>query len=273
MILKDFYTEKRKAITEELSYNSNLEDNTLIHLYTDNIFKTEIVNPVILFKYDAIDWETSSEKTYKADVNFCLYIVLPKGVISPNESYEKAFEFAHAIDKAIISGKTDLAFIDTNATFKVHEKQCTNEHEYWDKNDYFIWEITYKTTLIENTLKKRYTLLKNGVSDTDLIKMGYAPLTDEETNGRESNYIKIDNTTKVAGNLYLNSVTSNNAAKEDIAPSPETTIITNPDLDDDDILDLITDAEGNVIGNDPIEATDNTVSGNPDEVKTIKLNN
>ena len=271
MILKDFYTEKKSALLTEFGFYSTI--NPVVHLYTDTIFKADLPQPVIMFKYDTIEWETSSEKTYKADVDFCAYIVLPIVSTTPLTMYEEAFEMAHIVDRAILSTKNANAFIDTNSTFKVSEKQCTNEHEYWNKNDYFIWEITYKTTLIENTLKKRYTLLKNGASDDDLIKMGYAPLTVETTPGEGSNYVKIEEG-KIKGNLYLNSVTSNNAAKEALAPSPETSVITNSDLDGDTIEDntITLDVNGNVTGNETINVTDNAVSGNLDQVKAINLN-
>jgi len=270
MILKDFYTEKKSAITAEFSNNPITPK---VHLYTDTVFTPGVIEPTVMFKYDTIAWETSSEKTYKADVDFCVYIVLPIVNTITDESYNEVFEIAHSIDKAVLSAKNTNAFIDNNSTFKVSEKQCVNEHEYWDKNKFFIWEIMYKTTLIENTLKKKYTLLKNGVSDADLIKMGYAPLTQETPTDKESNYIEIHDT-EIESNLYLNSITSNNAAKENITPSLETSIITNPDLDDDTIEDnvIMLDANGNVIGHETIEATNNIVSGNLDQVKAIKLN-
>ena len=72
MILKEFYNEKKNAI--ETEFNS---DALTVHLYSDAVFKTTIDKPLVMFKYDTISWETSSEKNYKADVSFCLYIVLP----------------------------------------------------------------------------------------------------------------------------------------------------------------------------------------------------
>ncbi len=167
MILKEFYNEKKSAIQTEFTSNA-----LTVHLYSDAIFKTAIATPIAMFKYDTITWETSSEKTYKADVSFCLYIVLPVGTIS-SKSYEDVFEIAHRIDKAVLSNSNRNAFIDTNSTFKIQEKQCTNEHDYWDKNNYFIWKITYKTTLIETTLKKKYILFNNGLSNDVLEEMGY----------------------------------------------------------------------------------------------------
>lgn len=167
MILKDFYTEKKNAIETEFSTNA-----PAIQLYSDAVFKTTIDKPLVMFKYDTISWETSSEKNYKADVSFCLYIVLPIDNSSLNR-YEQAFEMAYRLDKAILSDSSNNNFLDTNSTFKIKEKQYTNEEVYWNKNDYFIWEITYKTTLVENILKKKYILFNNGLSNEELEKLGY----------------------------------------------------------------------------------------------------
>ncbi len=167
MILKDFYTEKKNAIETEFTSNA-----PAVHLYSEAVFKTAINEPLIMFKYDAISWETSSEKNYKADVSFCLYVVLPVGTIS-STSYENVFDIASKIDKAILSSSSANSFIDSNSTFKVKEKQYNNEEVYWSKNDYFIWEITYKTTLVENTLKKKYILFNNGLSNEALEDLGY----------------------------------------------------------------------------------------------------
>ncbi|MBF7092885.1 hypothetical protein IUY40_15220 [Flavobacterium sp. ALJ2] len=167
MILKDFYTEKKNAIETEFTSNA-----PTVQLYSDAIFKASIETPVVMFKYDTVNWETSSEKNYKADVSFCLYVILPVETIS-STSYANAFDIAQRIDKAILSKSNSNAAIDTNSTFKIREKQCTNEHTYWNKNDYFIWEITYKTTLIENILKKKYILFNNGLSNEELETLGY----------------------------------------------------------------------------------------------------
>lgn len=167
MILKDFYTEKKNAIETEFTSNA-----PTVQLYSDAIFKASIEKPVVMFKYDTVNWETSSEKNYKADVSFCLYIILPVETIS-STSYANAFDIAQRIDKAILSKSNSNAAIDTNSTFKIREKQCTNEHTYWNKNDFFIWEITYKTTLIENILKKKYILFNNGLSNKELEALGY----------------------------------------------------------------------------------------------------
>jgi len=167
MILKDFYTEKKNAIETEFTSNA-----PTVQLYSDAIFKASIETPVVMFRYDTVNWETSSEKNYKADVSFCLYIVLPVETIS-STSYANAFDIAQRIDKAVLSNSNSNAAIDTNSTFKIREKQFTNEHTYWNKNDYFIWEITYKTTLIENILKKKYILFNNGLSNEELEDLGY----------------------------------------------------------------------------------------------------
>lgn len=167
MILKEFYNEKKSAIETEFSTNA-----PRVQLYSDAVFKTAIQAPLVMFKYDSISWETSSEKNYKADVSFCLYIVLPIGSAS-STSYEEVFEMAHRLDKAVLSATSNNAFIDTNSTFKVKEKQYNNEEVYWNKNDHFIWEITYKTTLIENILKKKYILFNNGLSNEALEELGY----------------------------------------------------------------------------------------------------
>ncbi|MBF4484363.1 hypothetical protein [Flavobacterium sp. CSZ] len=188
MILKDFYTEKKNAIETEFTSNA-----PTVQLYSDAIFKDSIETLVVMFKYDTIDWETSSKKNYKADVSFCLYIILPVETIS-STSYANAFDIAQRIDKAILSNSNSNAEIDTNSTFKIREKQCTNEHTYWNKNDYFIWEITYKTTLIENILKKKYILFNNGLSNEELEDLGY---------DLNSGIIGI-NPNQVQGNIDLN---------------------------------------------------------------------
>lgn len=167
MILKEFYNEKKSAIETELSSNA-----PIVHLYSDAVFKTAVTSPIVMFKYDTIAWETSSEKNYKADVSFCIYVVLPVGTLS-STSYEDVFEIAHRIDKAILTTSSSNANLDTNSTFKVKEKQWNNEEVYWAKNDYFIWEITYKTTLVENILKKKYILFNNGLSNEELEALGY----------------------------------------------------------------------------------------------------
>lgn len=191
MILKDYFNEKKNAIETELS-----TDAITVQLYSDAVYKTTIDKPLVMFKYDTISWETSSEKNYKADVSFCLYIVLPIGSLS-STSYEEVFEIAHHLDKAVLSPTGSNAFIDTNSTFKVKEKQYTNENFYWLKNDYFIWEITYRTTLVENLLKKKYILFNNGLSNEALEELGY---------NLTSGIIGV-NPNQVEGNIDLNITT------------------------------------------------------------------
>jgi hypothetical protein len=191
MILKDYFNEKKNAIETELS-----TDAITVQLYSDAVYKTTIDKPLVMFKYDTISWETSSEKNYKADVSFCLYIVLPIGTLS-STSYEEVFEIAHHLDKAVLSPTGSNAFIDTNSTFKVKEKQYTNENFYWLKNDYFIWEITYRTTLVENLLKKKYILFNNGLSNEALEELGY---------NLTSGIIGV-NPNQVEGNIDLNITT------------------------------------------------------------------
>lgn len=191
MILKEFYNQKKNAIQTEFTSNA-----PAVHLYSDAVFRTAIETPLVMFKYDTVSWETSSEKNYKADVSFCLYVVMPVGTIS-STSYDEVFDIAYRIDKAILSNASGTAFIDTNSTFKVKEKQCNNEEVHWDKNDYFIWEITYKTTLIENILKKKYILFNNGLSNEDLEELGY---------DLNSGIIGI-NPNKVVGDIDLNTTT------------------------------------------------------------------
>ncbi|WP_244248463.1 hypothetical protein [Flavobacterium foetidum] len=53
--------------------------------------------------------------------------------------------------------------------------------------------MTYKTTLIENALKKKYILFNNGMSNTELEKLGY---------NLTSGIIGI-NTNQVEGNINL----------------------------------------------------------------------
>ena len=156
MILKNFYTEKKAAIIDNLTNVANPVPR--VHLYSDSVFNETITTTIVMFKYDAIDWQSSSEKTYKADVNFSIYVVLPKADTNWN-NYEEAFEIAAKIDKAILSLPTTVPATSTHSshsTFKVHEKQVLNSNaNYWNKSDYFIWEISYKTTLVENVLKKK----------------------------------------------------------------------------------------------------------------------
>lgn len=187
MILKNFYTEKKAAITDNLTNVANVVPR--VHLYSDSVFNETITTTIIMFKYDAIDWQSSSEKTYKADVNFSIYVVLPKANTNWN-NYEEAFEIAAKIDKAILSKPTIGSIHSSHSTFKVHEKQVLNSNaNYWNKSDYFIWEIAYKTTLVENVLKKKYTLITNGTTADAIEDLGY---TASDLLGTENKNITVD---------------------------------------------------------------------------------
>ncbi|MEP0263805.1 hypothetical protein [Dokdonia sp.] len=177
MILREFYLDKKERIEAEMGFSGSIPDITL---YNDNVFRNPpISTPTLLFKYDCVDWETSSEQTYKADVTFCIYIILPlQGTLASAQSYEDVFDISQNIDKAILSREETTrstgAMLNTNSTFKIKEKQyCNHEQDNWEKTNYFIWEISYKTTLVETELKKRYRLIYNGVSEEDLISQGY----------------------------------------------------------------------------------------------------
>ncbi|MFC4636197.1 hypothetical protein ACFO3O_19980 [Dokdonia ponticola] len=187
MILKEFYLDKKARIEAEAGFSGAIPEITL---YNDNIFLTSIQVPTILFKYKNINWETSSEQTYKADATFCIYIVLPlQGKRAANQNYEVVFDIAQNIDKAILSrNATATPLIDSNSTFKIKEKQyCNHEQDNWEKTDYFIWEISYKTTLVETELKKRYKLVYNGATVEELENQGYTLTT-----GPTGEYISLE---------------------------------------------------------------------------------
>lgn len=205
MILQQFYEQKKAKIDQIINRNRPPGDQVRIGLFNDRVFSTANNNnktgtfPVVMFKYDEVIWNTSSEKEYKADVHFCIYIVLDADF---NDDYLESFELARQIDEAILlnptgedirlnkieveRGITDIELI-TNATFKVREGQYTVEEYNWEKNNFYIWEMSYKTTLIERTYKKRYTMISNefftqeDLDDTDkrdqlainLKKIGY----------------------------------------------------------------------------------------------------
>lgn len=170
MILKKYYEQKSNSIKTLLS---NQFGDITVALYSDTVFTdTSYSFPLVLFKYEKVAWNTSSEKEYKADVDFSVYIVL-----SPSQSdYLEAFDIANSIDRAVLlhPNKQDLkqnkaaiaadpsvSELITNATFKVSECQHTVDDDFWEKNNFFIWEIGYKTTLIETIYKKRYTMITN----------------------------------------------------------------------------------------------------------------
>lgn len=175
MVLLQFYEQKKAKINEIINTNRPAQDPVEIGLYNDRIFKRtgNSIVPVIMFKYNDVIWNTSSEKEYKADVDFCIYVVLNGDF---ENDYIESFEIAQLIDKAILlsptkedlrnnkddleNGITDIPLI-TNSTFKVKERQYTVEEDHWEKNDFYIWEIHYKTTLVEQEYKKKYTMISN----------------------------------------------------------------------------------------------------------------
>ncbi|MFK7000193.1 hypothetical protein [Flavobacterium oreochromis] len=193
MILKHFYKEKLSILKNEL--NSLTKESPTIHLYTEDIFNNDITTPIFMFKYDTIKWESSSEKTYKADVLFSISIVLPK-TQNLLENYELAFDYAQKIDTAILTKNHNNKFIDNHSTFKIEEKQHINANQsHWTKDNFFIWEITYKTTLVENTLKRKYILINNGTSDQEINNLGYT----------SDDFIRNENQLKIEQNLETNS--------------------------------------------------------------------
>lgn len=175
MILKHYYEQKKQQILAVVNKGLSSKDAIELGLFNDLVFKpkSKATFPLIMFKYNDIIWNTSSENEYKADVNFSVFIVL-------NTSFEKdyieSFDLAQKIDTAIllhptqseirqnkedlIAEKTEISLI-TNSAFKIREGQYTVEDDNWEKSEYFIWEINYKTTLIERAYKKRYTMVAN----------------------------------------------------------------------------------------------------------------
>lgn len=158
MILKQFYLDKKERIESEMSFNGLIPDITL---YNDQVFKKAVTTPTILFKYDCIDWESK----YKANITFCLYIMMPLEEASTGiQNYEDVFDLSQNIDKAILDEKETMRsagmMLQENMTSKIKEKQ----HES-TKVDSFIWEISYTSILtisnfnIPDTANcKRYTI-------------------------------------------------------------------------------------------------------------------
>ncbi|MBP2833515.1 hypothetical protein J8281_15070 [Aquimarina sp. U1-2] len=198
MILQRYYEQKKQKIHEMVYPNRQI--NTTVRLFNDEVFKNDSLEfPLILFKYNTVEWSTSSEKEYKADVDFSIFIVMQP---SFENDYIESFELAYKVDQAILlhpnrseieknkedlrTGVTDTELV-TNSSLKVRERQYTLENEYWEKSNFYIWEINYNTTLIEKAYKKRYTMITNtffessdidnGEKETllrqDLKKLGY----------------------------------------------------------------------------------------------------
>ncbi len=172
MVLQQFYEQKKKKIQEII--NPGQTQNDTVRLFNDNVFEdTGVTYPLILFKYNNIVWNTSSEKEYKADVDFSVFVILAPSYAN---DYLESFELARKIDQAILlhpnksertkneqdilNGVTTIPLI-TNSALKVREGQYTVEDDHWAKNNYYIWEINYSTTLIEKEYKKRYTMISN----------------------------------------------------------------------------------------------------------------
>jgi len=182
MVLKNYYEQKKKAIRKALTVENSDGKPLNIELFSDSVFTNSNYKfPVILFKYKNIKWNTSSEQEYKADVEFSVCIILdPSEPSDPEEpsssNYIEVFDIANQVDQAILlsptsgelrQNKEDIQTNDTvlplitNSAFKISEGQYTVKDDFWDKNNFFIWEINYKTTLIESVYKKRYTMISN----------------------------------------------------------------------------------------------------------------
>ena len=176
MILEQYYIQKKKKIDEIINSERPIQEKIEIGLYNDKVFKRlgdDKKKPLIMFKYDNVEWNTSSEKEYKANVDFCMYIVLHN---SFEEDHIESFALANQIDRAILlhptrtdikrnkeaieQGASEVELI-TNSAIKTSEGQYTVADEYWEKNDFYIWKIAYRTTLIEREYKKRYTMISN----------------------------------------------------------------------------------------------------------------
>jgi len=246
MILKDFYTEKKARLINE----ANVHNITKVSLYNDNVFSASIAEPLLMFKYDNIKWQSTSEKIHNGEVTFCIYIVLP----STGQDYESVFDVAHSVDKAILfNTNTAGDLIDEKNIFKAGEKQYSNELDNWDKTKYFIWEMTYKTFLVDTSIKKKYNLIYNGHSQSDLIDMGY-----DLTSGTDGNYIGLYNQNTVKGKLFIN--TSSNESTN-FNGTNEASIIKNSDLDNDSTEDnsVTLDENGDVIAFETIDTIGNKV--------------
>ncbi len=171
MVLKQFYEQKKEKINSIINANGNVVQ---IGLYNERIFDSESsATPVIMFKYNNVVWNTSSEQEYKADVDFSVYVVLNTAF---NGDYLESFDLAKQIDDAILLHPNKLEIrqnrealnadvstipLVTNSAFKIKECLHTVNEDHWEKNNFYIWEINYKTTLIEREYKKRYTMISN----------------------------------------------------------------------------------------------------------------
>ena len=173
MVLLDFYEQVKDQVKK--TFKDSDQKYPKMFLYTDRVFNApeEVSFPLIMFKYKDVNWQTSSERIYKASVLFSMYIVEEPNV---NHRYQNTLKKAGLVDQAIlthptadelaqnkeeITNDTVVRELIPNSTQKISEKQCTVDEYPWEKNNYFIWEICYKTTLVDNSQRKKYTLLTN----------------------------------------------------------------------------------------------------------------
>ncbi|MEM6829931.1 MAG: hypothetical protein AAF551_05405 [Bacteroidota bacterium] len=164
MVLLNYYIQIKNQLEKVLVDRG--KPSVSVSFYSDTVFTApEAVRfPLLLFKYDRVDWQTSAEREYKASVSFCVYVVMEP---EAQHDYTEALQIASMVDRAILLTPSSLSneneVVTAGSIHKCCEKQCTVDEYPWEKNQYFIWEITYETTLIERALKKNYTLLTNGV--------------------------------------------------------------------------------------------------------------
>ncbi|WP_299135516.1 hypothetical protein [uncultured Tenacibaculum sp.] len=176
MILKDYYAQKKGLISVLINEGAVPNKQISIGLFNDLVFKekSKAKFPLVMFKYNNVVWNTSSENEYKADVDFSVFVVLKSDF---ENDYLENFELVKKIDKAILLHPTQSELIENNealasgttterlipnSAFKVREGQYTVEGDNWEKNEFFIWEINYKTTLVEKEYKKKYAMVSNG---------------------------------------------------------------------------------------------------------------
>lgn len=177
MVLQQYFEQKKDKIDALLSNQDTLTNpNIKVRLSNDFVFTTKGKDelnedfPLVMFMYDKVDWNTSSEKEYKADVHFSIYVVFDATAL---RDFDEVFTIAGIIDNAVLNypNREDIRNNPdaiTNAAFKVSECQLNMDEVFWEKNHHFIWKICYKTTLIEKELKKKYTLITNNFITTEI---------------------------------------------------------------------------------------------------------
>lgn len=175
MILLNYYKQVKENITKEL-FKAGIK-NVKIHLYNDSVFVNSVENtaPVILFKYKDVAWQTSSQREYRATVIFNIYVVLNT---NKEQDYTQALTLSDIVNETVLLHPTQeeiqlniqeleegkqVRQLIPNVVQKVKENQQTVEGDFWEKNNFFIWEIQFETSLIESVYKKRYTLITNNV--------------------------------------------------------------------------------------------------------------